>query len=196
MQATAHDVAAYVISQLGPMRAMKLEKLVYYSQAWRLGWHGEPLFADPIEAWKDGPIARSLWNRHRGQDVVRKWQGVPDALTDSQKETVDRVLSFYGTMSGNELSFLTHSEDPWIDARQGLAPNQPGTRTIEQGTMRAYYSKGPILVNSGDPRTMLHNLVRKLPDGSWGINRAHPQRLYIGHAMRLIAPVVASETAL
>ncbi len=32
--ATAHDVAAAVLHELGPMTAMKLEKLVYYCQGW------------------------------------------------------------------------------------------------------------------------------------------------------------------
>jgi uncharacterized phage-associated protein len=31
--ATAHDVAAYILKKWGKMTAMKLQKLVYYSQA-------------------------------------------------------------------------------------------------------------------------------------------------------------------
>lgn len=38
------DVAAYVLAKRGPMTAMKLQKLVYYSQAWHLVWDEEPLF--------------------------------------------------------------------------------------------------------------------------------------------------------
>ncbi len=91
---TAHDVAAYVLQQSGPMRAMKLEKDVYYSQAWSLGWHNEPLFHDPIQAFEKGPIVRSLWNRHRGMDVVRKWNGHAERLSDHQRQTKRRVLSF------------------------------------------------------------------------------------------------------
>lgn len=32
------NVAKYILSRLGPMSAMKLQKLVYYSQAWSLVW--------------------------------------------------------------------------------------------------------------------------------------------------------------
>ena len=32
--ATALDVAKYVLEQQGPMTTLKLEKLVYYAQAW------------------------------------------------------------------------------------------------------------------------------------------------------------------
>lgn len=34
--ASVFDVAAYVLEKMGPMSAMKLQKLVYYSQAWAL----------------------------------------------------------------------------------------------------------------------------------------------------------------
>lgn len=48
--ATVHDVAAYILAKHGPMTAMKLEKLVYYSQAWSLVWDDKPLFRSKIEA--------------------------------------------------------------------------------------------------------------------------------------------------
>ena len=58
MPPTVHDVAAFTLQSLGPMRAMKLEKLVYYGQAWHLVWAGNPLFMEPIQAWQKGPITR------------------------------------------------------------------------------------------------------------------------------------------
>jgi uncharacterized phage-associated protein len=35
--ADVHDVAAYILGQRSPITALKLQKLVYYSQAWSLG---------------------------------------------------------------------------------------------------------------------------------------------------------------
>ena len=39
---TVHDVAAYILQKLGKMTTMKLQKLVYYSQAWSLVWDEKP----------------------------------------------------------------------------------------------------------------------------------------------------------
>ena len=36
MSLSVHDVAAYILKKQGEMSAMKLQKLVYYSQAWSL----------------------------------------------------------------------------------------------------------------------------------------------------------------
>ena len=43
--ASVFDVAAYILHRAGTMTAMKLQKLVFYSQAWSLVWDEKPLFA-------------------------------------------------------------------------------------------------------------------------------------------------------
>lgn len=43
MTVNVADVAAYLLDKEGPMTAMKLAKLIYYNQAWRLVWDDEPL---------------------------------------------------------------------------------------------------------------------------------------------------------
>ncbi len=63
---TADDVARYVLDRHA-MTAMKMQKLVYYAQAWTLARTGEPLFDEPIEAWVNGPVVRALYDQHRGQ---------------------------------------------------------------------------------------------------------------------------------
>ena len=55
---TVFDTAAYIYRKYAPMAKdhgdmdkIKLQKLVYYSQAWSLVFDDEPLFGEPIEAW-------------------------------------------------------------------------------------------------------------------------------------------------
>ena len=57
----AIDVAAYILRKQGTMPAMKLQKLVYYSQAWSLVWDDRPIFRDRIYAWANGPVIRNLY---------------------------------------------------------------------------------------------------------------------------------------
>ncbi|MEA2237046.1 MAG: hypothetical protein QOC81_1770 [Thermoanaerobaculia bacterium] len=139
--ATAHDVANYILKKLGRMTAMKLQKLVYYSQAWSLVWDERPLFPSRIEAWINGPVAPNLYEVHRGQFDVKEWpKGDSGKLTAVQRETVDAVLDFYGDKSSQWLSDLTHSEQPWKDARRGLAPTDRGGNEITHASMHEYYS--------------------------------------------------------
>ena len=55
------DVAQYILSKKGSMPVMKLQKLVYYCQAWSLVWDDAPLFSESIEAWANSPVCRILF---------------------------------------------------------------------------------------------------------------------------------------
>jgi uncharacterized phage-associated protein len=145
--ASVYKVAEYILSKTGSMPAMKLQKLVYYSQAWSLVWDRSPLFDEPIEAWANGPVVRNLYAAHRQEPFIDPGRflgfgtvGVP--MTESQKRTVDRVIEFYGDKPSQWLSDLTHREDPWKHARRdaGLADGERGQVKISRAAMAEYYS--------------------------------------------------------
>lgn len=143
--ATVVDVAAYILQRCGEMTAMKLQKLAYYSQAWSLVWEEEPLFLEIFRAWANGPVCPDLYVRHRGMFKVTRElfaDARPDELTDPQRETIDRVLEFYGPKSAQWLSDLTHMEDPWLKARAraGAEDGQSCSEEITLGEMHEYYS--------------------------------------------------------
>jgi uncharacterized phage-associated protein len=138
--ANAHDVAAYILASRGEMTTMKLQKLVYYSQAWHLAWDGEPIFPERIEAWRNGPVVPELYQAHKGRFVVSEWpEGDPARLTDSQRETIDEVLGGYADFTPAQLSWLTHREEPWKQARSGLDPHERGGKAIDLQLMQEFY---------------------------------------------------------
>lgn len=135
------DVAAYILQMRGQMSTWKLQKLVYYSQAWHLAWEEEALFPDRIEAWANGPVVKALYTQHRGEFTVAAWpSGDPDALPANECETIDVVLDSYGNLSGRQLSHLTHEEAPWCDARGDLSPTASSNAEITQDALLAFYS--------------------------------------------------------
>lgn len=136
------DVAKYILSRLGPMSAMKLQKLVYYSQAWSLVWDERPIFGDRIEAWANGPVSPRLYANHRGHFEVTEGliPGNAGALDATARDTVENVIAFYGERSAQWLSDLSHNERPWLDARVGLGPGERGAREIPPAAMAEYYA--------------------------------------------------------
>jgi uncharacterized phage-associated protein len=138
---TVRDVAEYVLHKCGAMSAMKLQKLVYYAQAWSLVWDDAPLFTERIEAWANGPVSPALYQAHRGAFHVEPGMlgGRASVLTPTQAETVNAVLNFYGDKSPQWLSDLTHFEAPWREARQGLDPGERGNAAISHAAMVEYY---------------------------------------------------------
>jgi uncharacterized phage-associated protein len=144
------DVAAAIVdvaSATGDddLTTMKLQKLVYYVQAWHLADHGTPLFDEPIEAWPEGPVVRRLWQHHRGARRVHGFRfGSADQLSPEDRALVEEVVDRYGRLSGDALSELTHAERPWKTARGDLSPRDSSNDVIDPEIMRASYRRGSV----------------------------------------------------
>lgn len=144
--ANVFDAAKYVLEGTGPITTMKLQKLLYYAQAWSLVWDEHELFPEDFEAWAGGPVCRSLFGWHRTYFAVSA-ENVPEHLltgeefSEAQKETMDAVIRDYGQYSGAQLSELTHSERPWIEARKGLPPGASSSEVIPKASMAWFYEE-------------------------------------------------------
>ena len=141
--ANVYDVAKYILEQQGVITAMKLQKLVYYSQAWSLVWDDQELFSEEFQAWANGPVSPDLYGLHRGQyQITDLEKGNSDNLNKTEKETIDIVLGTYGDKPSQWLSDRTHSEDPWIEARRASSAEEGerSQQTITKASMAEYYS--------------------------------------------------------
>lgn len=137
------NIAAYVLEQTGPISTMKLQKLVFYANAYHLVQYDTPLFPDAIEAWANGPVVRKLFNYHRKKYVIsREELPVPscvEALTIREKQSVRHVVECVGRLSGAQLSDLTHVEEPWLSQRRGVAPGERSGNQISRQSIKDFY---------------------------------------------------------
>ncbi|WP_415931566.1 Panacea domain-containing protein [Zhenpiania hominis] len=144
--ANVFDVAAYILDKCGELTTMKLQKLVYYCQAWSLAWDDKPLFDEDFEAWANGPVCPELFRKHKGKFVVDKdffngmLSGNAEEVFDKDEfETMDIVIREYSDKTPQWLSDLTHSERPWKSARKGCSPGAYCDNVIDKEEMRQYY---------------------------------------------------------
>ena len=163
-RASVFDVAEYILEKMGPMSAMKLQKLVYYCQAWSLVWDDRPLFPERIEAWREGPVVPALFERHRGAYLVQAGDvgGRPRAMDEAAKDTVDTVLDAYGGMSGDELSRRTHAEGLWRETWGRRASEARGVDVITAQVMRAFYASLLPSPLGGSRRFYLRALLQRV----------------------------------
>ncbi|WP_433265488.1 type II toxin-antitoxin system antitoxin SocA domain-containing protein [Actinosynnema sp. CS-041913] len=140
--ADVHDVAAAVLDATGPESPMKLQKLLYYAQAWHLAKYGEPMFDARIEAWRRGPVVPEVYHRHRGQSEVGSWdEGDPRGLTERERSVVGDVVERYGGFSRHELSDMAHAEEPWRAARGALPESEPSSAPLSNKVMARYFRR-------------------------------------------------------
>jgi uncharacterized phage-associated protein len=118
---------------------LKLQKLLYYAQAWSLVFRGEPLFMEEFEAWVHGPVVPTLFRRFKHL----RWAPIDEEvhpLNDAELNVfLGSVLTAYGKSTAGELERLSHSESPWKDARGDLAPDVSSRNEISKESMREFY---------------------------------------------------------
>jgi len=143
--ANVFDVAEFILNSLNTsITTMKLQKLVYYCQAWSLAWDDKPLFDNDFEAWANGPVCRELFNGHKGLFVVEKGQFKKhlnnECFDKSETATINAVIEYYGDKEPHWLSELTHKEDPWKLARGNCSEFSYCDNVIAKTVMQNYYS--------------------------------------------------------
>lgn len=112
--ASVFDVAQLINDQFGPLSKIKLQKLLYFSQAWYLHIHNTPLFAEDFYAWKNGPVVKEL---HETEKIVPMYIKNADInnLNDNEGIHIIKTLDIYGDLSKEELIELSHKDSAWFE---------------------------------------------------------------------------------
>ncbi|KKQ36482.1 MAG: hypothetical protein US54_C0066G0006 [Candidatus Roizmanbacteria bacterium GW2011_GWA2_37_7] len=130
---------------------LKMQKLVYYGYVWTLVKNKKRLFNEKIEAWPSGPVIPSLYRELKGYGSapidesflsVKNEQELETLFSKFPKEfktTLDEVYENYMTKTAFELVTLTHSEKPWLEARDGLPATQTSNNAISDDAIIKQY---------------------------------------------------------
>ena len=140
--ASVFHVARYVVERIERITSMKLQKLVFYCQAYNLAWYDVPLFDEDFQAWANGPVCPELFEKHKGMfrlnnDFLKEYSGF--GFSDEDKDTMDSIIEHYGDKTPEWLSQLTHMEAPWRIARGSTPIGDSCTTIITKDSMQAYY---------------------------------------------------------
>ena len=135
------DTIIYLSRERGiEITNLKLQKLLYYAQAWNLAFTREPLFHDPIEAWVHGPVVPSVFRKFREY----RWNKIDCAVLPVEDAQIiahlNAVLDVYGSIQATRLESLTHREEPWKSARGERPIDEPCNAIIDTDVMKRFYS--------------------------------------------------------
>tara|TARA_R110002033_G_scaffold107028_2_gene153723 strand:+ start:1013 stop:1486 length:474 start_codon:yes stop_codon:yes gene_type:complete len=153
---TSNQISDWVLSKTNTdagdtISPLKLQKLLYYCQAWHLTIIGKELFSEDIEAWAHGPVVPSQYARfahisRTDRIDICELELSPAKLSDKSLHLLNEVMNIYGEHSASYLEALTHQETPWIQARKGVKSWERSTEVISHKSMIKYYSQ---LKNNG-----------------------------------------------
>lgn len=141
---TADEVADHLIAlahQRGEtVNNLKLEKLLYYAQAWHLARYDEPLFEAAFEAWSSGPVIPAIYYRFKEFGISPL--SAPTELSKLEPETamfLNEIADEYLPFSEWELEWQVHRDAPWRNARGSLDAVELCRNEVLEDDMRAYY---------------------------------------------------------
>ena len=140
---SAHDVAAAVIECLGPVDALKLQKLVFLAAGEYMALTGQPMFEEPVEAWDCGPVVHTVYvaykNTEGRESIKAARKGDPAKLNGVARSCVESVVLRFGSVTGPELIRFTHDMDPWADTYRPGSYRTP----IDNQAIYDYFAQPP-----------------------------------------------------
>ena len=155
-----YDVADYIIlsanaDDIALLSNLKLQKLLYYVQAWSLGIYKKPFFNEEFQAWVHGPVNVEIFSRFKNMgktlysiltsnDVLNK----TPSFSDQDITFLNMILDNYMKYSGADLERFTHEDDPWKNARGKCGPWERCTTIISKESIKDFYSKKWDLINA------------------------------------------------
>lgn len=137
---------------------MKLQKILYYIQAWYLvKFDKELLFEELPQAWVNGPVYRSVYNQYKdsfyrstplilkeiketGKDekILENYKNSLGLETE-QIDLINVILKHYSSQDESKLVLMTHREAPWNIAREGYGEFDRCEETISAESMYQFY---------------------------------------------------------
>lgn len=144
-------IANYFINKSGEkgqeITSMKLIKLVYISHGWHLALYGAPLVQEDIQAWKYGPVVKSVYEetkrfgRYPITELFSDSTGKCPLPNNSEVcRFLDKIWEVYGKFNGLQLSALTHEKGtPWDIAWNEKSGHKYNSFKIDNELIRNHY---------------------------------------------------------
>ncbi|MCX6719009.1 MAG: DUF4065 domain-containing protein [Candidatus Taylorbacteria bacterium] len=117
---------------------LKLQKILYFAQAYYLAKLGKALFSDPIEAWGYGPVIPTVYHlyKSKGSDPIISEKD-QSCISSEDKENIKKIWDTFGGYSASRLVDIAHAHTPWREA------NESSSKIISHKAIADYYS--PLL---------------------------------------------------
>lgn len=139
-------VISYIFKIQEEITPLMLQKLLYFVQGISYVLNQKPMFDEDCQAWVHGPVYPKVYDMFRGF----KYNPIEDArfaileerekeLSEAERKVIDLVANTFGMYGGKVMERITHSEEPWKQARKGYGDNVPSSELISKDSIKEYY---------------------------------------------------------
>lgn len=133
-------IAKWIINKIHP-EPLKLQKLLYLAQGYSFAFYDRPLFYNEIEGWVHGPVVPDVYNLYKDykyNPITISYENVK--LDKEAEDVLQYVINKYSKYVAKYLEKITHNQEPWQDAREGLDPDERSDKTISKLNIANYFT--------------------------------------------------------
>jgi len=140
------DISRYIInksiSDKTPISNLKLQKLLFYVQAYFLVETGSQLFSESLVSWKYGPVVIEAYDEFKSFGALEIVDPIEEytefefsddsfklnikterfnenIIENNIKECINEVVESYESYNAIQIMRKTHQEDPWLNTENG-----------------------------------------------------------------------------
>lgn len=156
----ARLIINYAIAEGEPLINLKLQKLLYYTQAAFLVDRARPCFKEEIVHWRYGPAVEKVYIYYRGygaNTINERQEEIEGFEFDREKcdliffkrtfdsdeiflkediKTIQHIVKGFKGVSPYQMIKQTQEEAPWLNTKQ--------KEVIRKDDIRKYFSKNPL----------------------------------------------------
>ena len=133
------DICRYIINYSNDkeydISNLKLQKLLYFIQAYFLIETKQPCFKEVIEAWDFGPVVPVVYNEYKQYagthipyiesyleydtnniwDSIKRIEYNDNIISTNDKKLIEDVVDKLSNYTATDLVSITHKQEPWIN---------------------------------------------------------------------------------
>ncbi len=160
------------------MTNLRVNKLLYFAQAWSLARLGKELFAEDFQVWSLGPVLPEIYRTFQkyGKNVIPEVYGMysEKVFSSEQVELLLDVAREYRKFSTTHLVDITHiPEGPWgnvyAEGAKKVTPKQDiKDYFLKQQPLKRFELDFSQFERMGHRDSQGHLVLSKEEDAEWG----------------------------
>lgn len=140
------QIINYIITNLGEVTPLALEKLLAFSNGVNYAMNGKQLIKEECQAWQHGPVYPKVYNQYKkfgykpiDTGIYSSHGCMQSLLSEDEIKAIELVLHTFGLYSSKTLERISHSQQPWLEKRVGYKEDEPGNELIEEKSVERFY---------------------------------------------------------
>lgn len=140
------QIANYIITHLGEVTPLALEKLLSFCNGVNYALNGKQLIFEESQAWAHGPVYPHVYNKYKKHGYKPIDTGIysnhgwlVSKLSEEEIEAIDMVIKTFGLYSPKTLEMISHSQTPWKEKRVGCGEREISQKIIDEKSIKEFY---------------------------------------------------------